>query len=1214
VGKYTRKIKTFFGQSKRRITKISTSKYLQGRRVWAGGIVVIILIIFWILPAFAAKAPGQMGYSIKRGEEWLVANLAPLPNWRENLRLDFANNRVNEAAYVADHANRHSVTDTSKTTATINNLLGSYESAYEPVLDELDKQLNAGKKPEQEAIKDHQDDVVNIYTTLQLLRLQAPPTSQLAVLTAVDDTQRYLAALNDALGTVPLSASDFAQLARLSSIGVISPAAVTSLSNVKNSRQLHAALVSMVNDGQLPADASYNLDYDVVKHIAPTKAAAFQTEAQFEEMQRISAVLTASRPTAEQKQAIQAFLTSYKPGQQTASSDIQPYVTPIVYGMALSGQLQGNLLSLSAVRMNSDDQALFDTWKVVLDPPNLSDTYQTLMTDAQSQPALHLRNLAQTQAELTAAQKAQVTYLVMPPGWGVNQLATLNKQMGVEIAETSFAQSKPNANQELASITITQLSLQNELQQLQAAYNANTTKLETQINNFQGTADQVTQLKQELSSLTQSQATTIADLQAQITYITDAHTTLGGTITNLQQQQVTNLTELELRAATTAQTISDTTKAQLTASLNQVNSTSQTLITNLSTHIDNLGITHVALRDRLNDEITTIKNNYQELKADVQDQINAGVTTTVDLQTTLTQTRTELATQTTALTNLGSSTTALTQLVDQVKNNSQSDLHDLQGQINDIKLDQQAIKTATADLQNITQTSQALTNELQAKINSLGSSQAQLRTELTNEINTVKDTYDQLREDTQAQLDAGNATSAQLQTILTQVRDELTTQKASVAQLGSSHDVLSQLVGQIKTTSETGLTDLQVQIGAVHLDQQTTQTAVNSLQSITQTSQALISGLQARTDALDSSQSQLRQELTADIQTVQSDYTTLTAGLQAQINAGIATTTSLTTSLQTIQSNLVAQAAELASLGTSHTTLTALVNQVQTTANAQTADLQGQINALDISSQSVKHSLESLAAKQAADLTGLTNQLADLHVVQIEAQADIADLVQAQASTQADTNALHTGFDTLQTTLQDSLTVQASIQADLSNQQSELDTITAQTQSALDTLTAQQSILDAQLTNISNNTTSLSQAINTVQTAANTTQTTLDTLLANAPWAIPSGTYVTQADFNTLTAQLNTQFAQKAAQLDAQFQAYQQTLNASVDQLNTQLNNLSTTVTNTANAQAATQVQVNGLSTTVTTNQTSAQNQINTLSSQVQTLQQQVQQLLHPGL
>ena len=145
----------------------------------------------------------------KRSEEWVASNLAPLPSWRENFRLDFANNRVSEAAYVANHANKNPDSNQSKAAKTVNELLDSYEATYETHMDIINKNLNSGKKLSKTAAQDALDDAVNTYTVLQLLRLQAPASSQLAVLTSIDDTQRYVAAIGDTLGRVPLSAAIF---------------------------------------------------------------------------------------------------------------------------------------------------------------------------------------------------------------------------------------------------------------------------------------------------------------------------------------------------------------------------------------------------------------------------------------------------------------------------------------------------------------------------------------------------------------------------------------------------------------------------------------------------------------------------------------------------------------------------------------------------------------------------------------------------------------------------------------------------------------------------------------------------------------------------------------------------------------------------------------------------------------------------------------------
>jgi len=281
------------------------------------------------------------------------------------------------------------IRDRAKTAATINGLLDTYENTYEARTTALNQDLNNNVKVSKAIAQEGRKDTANTYATLESLLLQAPDASQLSVLTAINDTQQNIAILNDAFGAVPLSASDFSQLAKLVSSGVISQSDVNQMASSTSNRQLHTLVVKLIESGEAPSDLSYIFDFDLIKQTAPSKAQIFETMAQFEQMQRISAVITASRPSSAQQQAIQNFLASYTAGQSIPNNDIHQYVTPIVEGVLLSGQLQVNLPSLNAIHMSSDDQALFDSWKGVLDPPNLSDTYKKLMTGAQSQPALH---------------------------------------------------------------------------------------------------------------------------------------------------------------------------------------------------------------------------------------------------------------------------------------------------------------------------------------------------------------------------------------------------------------------------------------------------------------------------------------------------------------------------------------------------------------------------------------------------------------------------------------------------------------------------------------------------------------------------------------------------------------------------------------------------------------------------------------------------------
>ena len=1063
------RLKKLVRTAKNKVIRVSKSRYIRNPHIWIPALVLILAIIFWALPAFAAKAPGQLGYGIKRGEEAVISSLAPLPSWRESLRLDFANNRVTEAAYVANQADQNSHSKQAKTATTINNLLGTYEDVYEARTAALNQKLDSGKKLPKADLLGAQRNVVDTYDNLQLLRLQAPPASQLAVLTSIDDAQQNLAVLSDALGLRPLSDGDLSQLAKLVPIGVMTQTQVDQLTAIPSSRSLHTQLVNMINGGQLPSDITYLLDQDLIKQVDPAHAKSFAAVSEFEQMQRISAVVAASRPTSAQQKEIQAFVTAYKPGQALPTDATQQYTTPVVYGIALAGRLLTDLSSLKPIHMSSDNQALMSNWKKVVDPPNLSVIYERLMTGAQTDPQLALRNMTRMQQELVDAQKAQVSYLVMPPGWSSSQLPTLNQQMGIEIAQTTFAASKPDIDQRLADVLSIQNQLQSKLDSLQQSNSKTVTELQTKIDSFTGTPEQLATLKDQLATLIQTQSTTVTNLQTQITSITAAHTQLDDKIDKLRQDQLTSLYELEIRATNTAQTLTNSVKSDLTTKLNQIETSSQTLVSNLETKVNDLGSDQTQLKTQLNGEITTIKSNYQTLKADVQSQLDAGVATSAGLQTSLSQAQSALASQQTQLTSLGSSATALTTLV-----------------------------------------------------------------------------------------------------------------------------------SQLKTSSETQINSLQSQIDVVKLDQQTTQAAVSDLRTITQTSTSLINGLQTRVDGLDAGQNTLRNQLTSSIAAVRDDQAQFAAYVGAQIAAGAATSANLQTTLQTVQTSLSQQASQLSTLTTNASALTTLVNQVKTNAETQADNLQSQVDGLKIDQQTVKTSINTLRDQQTAAINQVNGQVASLTVLQAEAGAAINILNQQATQAQSQISSLTTSFTALQTTVGTIQQTQATLAANIADQQSELDSLTTQTQSALDSLTAQQNQLVTQVASLASNVSTLSQTVSTIQTASTATQTQLDTLLASPPWAIPAGTYVTQSEFDTLSAQINTQFAAKSAALDTQFAAYQTQLNASVSQLSSQVQTLTTTTTNTANTQ------------------TQQQTQINTLNSQVQALQTQVQQLLsatpHTGL
>src|SRR6266496_875240 len=564
VKKYVRGAKTSLASVKKQLKKASKSKYAKDKRIWAGAVVVIVLVVFWALPAFAAKAPGQLGYGVKRFEELVATTLAPT-GLGDRLKLDFAQRRVNEATYVAVHANDSGSgkvqaaplistikPDNIKAAKTINELLSQFTATYQGYTTKLAKDVDQNKKLNSGEIEQLSKQTVQVYATLALLRVQAPDAAQISVLTGIDAVQKNVATVDDALNVAPLSSSDVAQLTKLISAGILPKADLDKLLSAQmDNRQFHSKLVELVDTKQVPSNLLYALDEDLVKRIAPDKVASFEAVSDFEQMQRISATIQAARPTKTQQQAVQDYLSKYKPGDAIPNGDIQPFVTPIVYGMALAGELQTNITSLSATPLSSDDQAVLDSWKgsLAANQQNLGQLYQQLMTGAANQPDLHERLLARVQAEFVDAQKEGVDHLVLPPGWGEDQLAGLSQQMGIEIAANNFIAANPGTDQQLAVLANTQKQLETSLTTVETTHDTIISKLETQVNNFTGTPEQIAQLKELLSILKESQTNTVTGLQTQLSGVADLHTQLATTIETLRGQQLISLAELELRAA-----------------------------------------------------------------------------------------------------------------------------------------------------------------------------------------------------------------------------------------------------------------------------------------------------------------------------------------------------------------------------------------------------------------------------------------------------------------------------------------------------------------------------------------------------------------------------------------------------------------------------------------------------------------------------------------
>lgn len=932
---------SFFGSAKKQCISLGRSLHLDDWRVSIPVVIMILAIIFIALPLWVAQAPGKLGYGIKRVEESAAIAMAPTNDIRNSLRLGFAKQRVDEAAYVATHsqesggnqahaaANVQIAPDNAKAAATINQLVSEFVSTYQGYTTTLSNNIDQNRKPDSAATKQLQKQAVQIYAALALLRVEAPDAAQTSVLTGVDTIQKNIATAGDAIGAPPLSSSDVAQLTKLVSVGVLSKTDLDALLNLQMSnRQFHNKLVDLVNTKKLPSNLMYALDEDLVKQVAPDKVSGFETVSDFEQLQRISATVQASRPTKSQQQAVQAYLSKYKPGEAVPTGDIQPFVTPIVYGMALAGELQSNLSSLSSIPLSSDDQAILDSWKgsLAANQQNLGQLYQQLMTGAANQPDLHQRLLARVQQEFVDAQKTGVTQLVMPPGWDEDQLSGLSDQMGIEVAANRFVAANPNPDQQLAILANTQKQLNSSLGSVNQTNNTITNQLQAQINNFTGTPEQVTQLRDLLSSLTQAQTTTITDLKTQLAGESSLRTQLAATIETLHSQQLSALAELELRAASNAKDLNATTKAELTTTLNQINQTTQNLITGLQTRADGLDSSQTTLQEQLDAKIQVITDNHAGLVAYVTAQLATGRASTDQLQSTLNSLENNLAGQANQLANLSTSTDALSQLVNQVQTTSTTGINDAQSQLDSLKIDQQTVKDSIATLRT-TQATQL--GQLSDQLGQLNVAQTETQVALAD--------VNQAQAQTQASIGTLNNNFATLQTVLETTQAAQTTLSSDVAEQGSRLDSLqtqtqsaitqlsaaqSQLTAQVASLA-TNAANVSQTLATIQTTSTATQTQLDTLLANppwsiipagTYVTQAEFSALEAslnaqfaqKAAALDAQYQAFQQQVNTQVQQINTTVTQVGQTATTQNNQQQQTIDSLNAQVQTLKTQVQA--------------------------------------------------------------------------------------------------------------------------------------------------------------------------------------------------------------------------------------------------------------------------------------------------------------------
>jgi hypothetical protein len=909
----------------------------------AGGIGVLVLSLGAM--AAQAKAPEDFAYPVKRAAEQVGIALAIGQNAKTDANFNAATNRVKEASVVADRIPQESASQQTKDAQNIQNLLGEFNQTFNDQISSFSHLIDQGIKPPQDKSKWAETGMVNTYMTLEKLRLNAPPEAQASVLQAINTVQSSLATVQDALGKSPVSPTDVTQLTKLVSQGFLTHDELTNLfTKATSNRQLLTTVRGLAESGQVPSSAIYAINYDLVTELAPKDAPRFTASVEFDELRKVAIFAKMIIPTAQQKQMIKDYLTSYKFGQLLPRDASRSYIMPLVYGLNITPNLADDLSKLDPNSLSPVRKILYDAWKPLT-------AGQTATTDAKQLfgQVLQLTSavtgnydlMQRVQLEILNSVRSGMSYLALPPGWTSSQVTATQGDFQQQAKDLkSFATVEAIANTAtatLAQITtplIAPLATQSVdsiradvakqmatiQQQLITATSTPTTPqaivpdLTKELANVQQTFNSKLAALGNTNDATTAQVAALKDaLKQSLSSATDAQNKLGQyVIANNALQQTLQQSVASAQAAQTQ------TLATIQSSLGAVNSAQQGATSQLSSLSSSLD----SIQQTTNQNITSLQNQLASAgsaTASTQGQLEQALVAQANqiagLQAKLSLSATTYAALKTDTTNA----------VNQVTSNQTAAVSAMQKQLNDVSALHSQLNDATNQ-----------------QVNGIKTAQAQLLSNLNDQINDKQVLKDQMQASINVLQAAQDKADSKMQNLA--VGSVSLTQ-----QLKDVQAILDQAGQQIKSNiadTKTARSELQQSIDAIHSAQITAQTQMNDGIA------ALSTQVRQAIGELNAGQSQIKLDLAAlggsvgQVKNAITDIQNVQLGTQIQLNAQAQATVDLRNQLaqpiavlQKAQSDTKTQVDGLSADVNQLKTSVSAINQTQVTAQAQISHL-----------------------------------------------------------------------------------------------------------------------------------------------------------------------------------------------------------------------------------------------------------------------------------
>lgn len=275
----------------------------------------------------SAWTPSNPLYFIKRAEEAITLTFTFNPEQREENRLQFAGERLNEMETAAQAGK----------TSTVESLAQDYDNTAEKLAKNLQSLENQGRDVS-ELSTQVDEEFSRHKLVLEEVALVVPPEAEDGIQTALAASEKAVDTVADVQGKPAMPEEVLQRLQALKAVGILSEEEVTKLVSASSRQQAREEMRKYVRENLIPESDFLKFDQTAARKFPQ----AFYTNLEVKKFQELKALET-EKPDGQTLARVQEFAKEYKPGDMVPP-DLRRWWVPMIRLEELQNTIRPDLI------------------------------------------------------------------------------------------------------------------------------------------------------------------------------------------------------------------------------------------------------------------------------------------------------------------------------------------------------------------------------------------------------------------------------------------------------------------------------------------------------------------------------------------------------------------------------------------------------------------------------------------------------------------------------------------------------------------------------------------------------------------------------------------------------------------------------------------------------------------------------------------------------